>query len=61
MEKEVKGTFVYEQDSKRYHRFQIETEEGICGVVYIQKIHSHCLSGLSWRGFKGSSKLVAAK
>ena len=35
--KEVKGFFRYEQDSKRYHRFQIETEAGIVGTVYISK------------------------
>ena len=35
--KEVKGFFRYEQDSKRYHRFQIETEAGIVGNVYIPK------------------------
>lgn len=37
MEKEVKGTFVYEQDSKRYHRFQIKIEEGGVGMLYIPK------------------------
>lgn len=26
--KEIKGNFRYEQDSKRFHRFQIETEAG---------------------------------
>jgi hypothetical protein len=35
--KEVKGFFRYEQDSKRYHRFQIETETGIVGKVYVPK------------------------
>lgn len=36
--KEVKGQLKYEQDSKRYHRFQIETEdEDIVGAVYISK------------------------
>lgn len=35
--KEVEGKFRYEQDSKRYHRFQIETEAGIVGTVYIPK------------------------
>ena len=35
--KEVKGKFRYEQDSKRYHRFQIETEAGIVGTVYVPK------------------------
>ncbi len=36
-EKEIKGRFRYEQDSKRYHRFQIETEAGIVGTVYVPK------------------------
>jgi len=31
-EKETTGKFRYEQDSKRYHRFQIETDAGIVGV-----------------------------
>ena len=34
---EVKGQFRYEQDSKRYHRFQIETDAGVVGTVYIPK------------------------
>lgn len=36
-EKEIKGQFKYEQDSKRYHRFRIETKEGIVGTIYIPK------------------------
>jgi hypothetical protein len=36
-EKEIKGKFRYEQDSKRYHRFKIETDEGIVGTVYVPK------------------------
>jgi hypothetical protein len=36
-EKEVAGTFKYEQDSKRYHRFKIETDSGIVGTVYVPK------------------------
>lgn len=35
--KEIKGLFRYEQDSKRFHRFQIETESGIVGTVYVPK------------------------
>ena len=35
--KEIKGLFRYEQDSKRYHRFKIETEAGIVGTVYVPK------------------------
>jgi hypothetical protein len=36
-EKEVTGTFRYDQDSKRFHRFQIETDVGIVGTVYVPK------------------------
>ncbi len=36
-EKEVNGKFRYEQDSKRYHRFKIETDAGIIGAVYVPK------------------------
>ena len=36
-ENEIQGSFRYEQDSKRYHRFQIETEAGVVGTVYIPK------------------------
>lgn len=36
-QKEIKSLFRYEQDSKRYHRFQIETDAGIVGVVYVPK------------------------
>ncbi len=36
-EKEVTGRFRYEQDSKRFHRFQIETDAGIVGTVYVPK------------------------
>jgi hypothetical protein len=36
-EKEIKGLFKYEQDSKRYHRFKIETDYGIVGTIYIPK------------------------
>ncbi len=34
---EIKGQFKYEQDSKRYHRFKIETKAGVVGTVYIPK------------------------
>jgi len=34
---EVTGKFRYEQDSKRYHRFKIETDTGIVGTVYVPK------------------------
>ncbi len=36
-EKEVRGKFKYEQDSKRYHRFIIVTDTGIVGTVYVPK------------------------
>lgn len=36
-EKEVKGKFRFDQDSKRYHRFQIETDAGIVGTIYVPK------------------------
>ena len=36
-EKEVTGKFRFDQDSKRFHRFQIETDVGIVGTVYIPK------------------------
>lgn len=35
--KEIKGTFKYEQDSKRYHRFRVESESGVVGTIYIPK------------------------
>ncbi len=37
MEKETKAQFRYEQDSKRFHRFRIESDEGIVGTIYISK------------------------
>ena len=38
MEKnEIQGKFRYDKDSMRYHRFQIETESGVTGTVYIPK------------------------
>jgi len=35
--KEVTGQFWFDQDSKRFHRFQIETDVGIVGTIYIPK------------------------
>lgn len=35
--KEVKGTFIFDQDSKRYHRFKIETDAGVVGTLYVPK------------------------
>jgi len=34
---EIIGQFRFDQDSKRFHRFQIETKCGIVGTVYIPK------------------------
>jgi len=35
--KVITGQFRFDQDSKRIHRFKIETEFGIVGTVYIPK------------------------
>jgi hypothetical protein len=32
-----KVTAVYDQDSKRYHRFIIEDGQGVVGTIYISK------------------------
>ena len=37
MSEEIKGKFRYEQDSKRYHRFKVETDEDIVGTIYVPK------------------------
>jgi hypothetical protein len=34
---EINGQFRFDQDSKLFHRFKIETESGIVGTVYIPK------------------------
>ena len=34
---QVQGFFRYDKDSKRYHRFQIETESEVTGTVYVPK------------------------
>lgn len=36
-EKRISGKFRFDQDSKRFHRFQIETDVGIVGTLYIPK------------------------
>jgi hypothetical protein len=36
-EKEVNGKFRFDQDSKRFHRFKVETDEGITGSIYVPK------------------------
>ena len=38
--KEAKGSFTYEQDSKRFHRYKLEAEGGIVGMLYIPKENS---------------------
>ena len=35
--KEITGQFRFDQDSKRFHRFQIETDVGVVGTLYIPK------------------------
>ena len=35
--KEITGQFRFDQDSKRFHRFQVETDVGIVGTIYIPK------------------------
>jgi hypothetical protein len=35
---EITGKFRYEQDSKRFHRFQVETDDaGVVGTLYVPK------------------------
>ena len=34
---EVRGSFTYFQDSKRYHRFKVECGDEIVGTIYISK------------------------
>jgi len=34
---EVKGKLLYDQDSKRFHRYIIETDDGFVGNVYFSK------------------------
>ena len=35
--KEITGKYRFDQDSKRFHRFRIETDVGVVGTVYIPK------------------------
>ena len=35
MTEEIKGKFVFEKDTKRYHRFEIVFDEDITGIIYI--------------------------
>lgn len=34
---EAEGKFMYEKDTKRHHRFQVITDSGIVGTIYIPK------------------------
>jgi hypothetical protein len=36
-DREIQGVFRYDKNSKRYHRFQVETESGITGTIYLPK------------------------
>ena len=36
-QKEITGKFRYDKDSKRFHRFKIETEDGVTGSVYVPR------------------------
>ena len=36
-EKEIKGLFEYEQDSKHYHRFRVEAHSRVVGSLYVPK------------------------
>lgn len=36
-ENEANGTFRYEQDSKRFHRYTLEADGGIVGMIYFPK------------------------
>jgi len=36
-QKEIKGIFTFDQDSKRFHRFRIEGNDGIVGNLYVPK------------------------
>jgi hypothetical protein len=35
--KEIEGTFKFDQDSKRFHRFKVECGKEIVGTIYIPK------------------------
>ena len=36
-EKEIKGEFVYQKDSLRFHKFEIRTAVGLVGTIYVPK------------------------
>lgn len=37
MTEEIKGRFIFEKDTKRYHRFKIVFDEDMSGTIYIPK------------------------
>ena len=37
MTEEIKGKFIFEKDTKRYHRFKIVFDEDMSGTIYIPK------------------------
>jgi len=36
-QKEIKGKFSFDGDSKRYHRYKFEADKGVVGVLYVPK------------------------
>ena len=36
-QKEITGKFRYDQDSKRFHRFKIENDDGVTGSLYVPR------------------------
>ena len=36
-EKQIEGWFKYDKDSRRFHRFLIEGDDGLVGSVYVPK------------------------
>jgi hypothetical protein len=35
--KEINGTFIFDGDTKRMHRFFVKNQEGITGTIYVPK------------------------
>jgi hypothetical protein len=36
-QKEVRCTFIYDKDTRRTHRFQIQSADGIAGSIYVPR------------------------
>ena len=36
-DRQIQGLFRYDKDTKRHHRFQIETDSGVTGTLYFPK------------------------